>query len=698
MPLKYLDDGNYQAGMIRDVPSWLLDKGQSYDALNMLFDTPGVARQRGGSTALSALGSVTGRGRVCGISNSQVAAPLETLYTLDHNQGINWWNLSTGAPTLLGNIFGGGALAAQQYGRPVRHFGWVVFPYVELGVGFGARKYVSLAGSTLVFSSGLSSVANASVSAGSPTITLTGADTTANVRAGQNVMYFGPVELYTGRVTAVVDATHFNVWPLPTITSAVITSTTTNTYNVNSDMGGACAASFQNRLLFGNCNEGFNSLAVSPPLSERRVYYSALPTETIPVGAQLYAGAHYIDTATWPLLNYFEIPGADPIVAIEPIDDNRLLILTSQDVVIFEGNLITQLATTSPSITFSVYSLGTTSGCLSDLSVCKTPGGVVWAGAEGIFAYAPPSNRARAGVHDLTDGKINTYWRQLVRGSSFSVHGSYYVRGHYFISGESGGSTWALCVNLATGAWSRLSGAGTDIHNGVHRPTDPSQVFALRYWSGAGSFTNGQVVRVESILDQYTAGSTKTDADGAAVPFSITTRVLAADTETQKIMQRGTVRYQASETTAGVALTARSGIDAADAGVAAVALGSLSNTNTLTITAATAATPIVCTTATHGLQTDDYVDVVGGAGMPAINGRYRITVLSTTTFSLNGTIGTGVYTASSATAKKLTESDFQMTDLVRTQGVALTISGSPNNFALHGMRIAYLDGAPVMSA
>lgn len=77
-------------------------------------------------------------------------------------------------------------------------------------------------------------------------------------------------------------------------------------------------------------------------------------------------------------------------------------------------------------------------------------------------------------------------------------------------------------------------------------------------------------------------------------------------------------------------------------------------TNTgLVVTAATTATPIVCTTAAHGYTTGDEVVVTGGLVMTAINGSFTVTVVSATTFQLDQSVGSGTYTASSATVKKI---------------------------------------------
>jgi hypothetical protein len=98
--------------------------------------------------------------------------------------------------------------------------------------------------------------------------------------------------------------------------------------------------------------------------------------------------------------------------------------------------------------------------------------------------------------------EINTYWRSLTLGASFAVHGAAYVRGHYVLSGISGGTTFALCLNLSTGEWSRFT--NIDIFNGAARPSNQSQVFVQRWWdqtAAAPSMTNGQTVRLDAMFD-----------------------------------------------------------------------------------------------------------------------------------------------------------------------------------------------------
>lgn len=76
-------------------------------------------------------------------------------------------------------------------------------------------------------------------------------------------------------------------------------------------------------------------------------------------------------------------------------------------------------------------------------------------------------------------------------------------------------------------------------------------------------------------------------------------------------------------------------------------LGFSSFATTLSITGATNASPIVITTsANNGLVTGDQVTVQNALGNTAANGTRTITVLSPTTFQLNGSTGNGVYTGS----------------------------------------------------
>src|ERR1035437_7897088 len=68
--------------------------------------------------------------------------------------------------------------------------------------------------------------------------------------------------------------------------------------------------------------------------------------------------------------------------------------------------------------------------------------------------------------------------------------------------------------------------------------------------------------------------------------------------------------------------------------------------NTLTVSGATNATPIVITTtANHNIVTGNTVSIASVSGNTAANGAWTVTVVSPTTFSLNTSVGNGVYTS-----------------------------------------------------
>lgn len=62
-----------------------------------------------------------------------------------------------------------------------------------------------------------------------------------------------------------------------------------------------------------------------------------------------------------------------------------------------------------------------------------------------------------------------------------------------------------------------------------------------------------------------------------------------------------------------------------------------------TITGATNASPIVVTSANHGLTTGARVTVSGVLGNTAANGTFTVTYVSSSTFSLDSSVGNGAY-------------------------------------------------------
>lgn len=72
-------------------------------------------------------------------------------------------------------------------------------------------------------------------------------------------------------------------------------------------------------------------------------------------------------------------------------------------------------------------------------------------------------------------------------------------------------------------------------------------------------------------------------------------------------------------------------------------VGSASFRDSGNVTAATNASPIVITSASHGLATGDRVTITGVTGNTGANGTFLVTKVSDDTFSLDGSSGTGAY-------------------------------------------------------
>lgn len=64
-----------------------------------------------------------------------------------------------------------------------------------------------------------------------------------------------------------------------------------------------------------------------------------------------------------------------------------------------------------------------------------------------------------------------------------------------------------------------------------------------------------------------------------------------------------------------------------------------------TVTGATNASPIVITSASHGLTTGTRITVADVLGNTAANGSFNVTNINATTFSLDGSTGNGAYTS-----------------------------------------------------
>lgn len=74
-------------------------------------------------------------------------------------------------------------------------------------------------------------------------------------------------------------------------------------------------------------------------------------------------------------------------------------------------------------------------------------------------------------------------------------------------------------------------------------------------------------------------------------------------------------------------------------------VGSASKMETASITGATNASPIVVTSAGHGLSVGQVVFISGVAGNTGANGTFIVSAVTTDSFTLSGSTGTGAYTS-----------------------------------------------------
>lgn len=100
-----------------------------------------------------------------------------------------------------------------------------------------------------------------------------------------------------------------------------------------------------------------------------------------------------------------------------------------------------------------------------------------------------------------------------------------------------------------------------------------------------------------------------------------------------------------------------------------------------TVTGATNATPIVITTsAAHLMTTGQRVRVYGVLGNTAANGSFIITVLSGTTFSLNGSVGSGAYTSGGKAYVEVAWVEVRLVHQDSTNGVNIVVTKVMLNF------------------
>lgn len=642
----------FDDGINQDIASFLLGEGYVYSSRNMLYDKIGIARKRGGITGVGATASTYNFDHLGALTTDDGA--LRFYATNFFSNEVYFVNTATGAFTLL---TGFGAFGNQnpEGGRPFSHYGFLVWPEFDTVVSSGIGPFAVAGATGALPQYTFTAPASVVITAGDKRITCAAADSPlAHLEVGmivhtQAVAGTGPH--YVGRVTSLVSATAFEVSPTPRISSAGANQFNVVAYNswgplhftnTGASVGGKVGMSYQGRLLLGNTTRqdvgGLNRHEDYP----RRVNFSSTLLEGDASGKSgVYQGAVWISTNGFPDLNYFDIPGQDPLTAMSPTGFGDAVFFSAFRTFRLTGNLSTQYGT-EQSVTWTVREIPNSVGCISERSMQRTPRGVIFAHGSGIYATDGSS------MKPLMFKRIQDVWKGLIDAGSFAIYGSGLIReNHYYICGTSAGVFWAWMVNLDTLAWQNVSGKLTSpaswvVNSVVTDPSNLARSWGLKHFAGAGeSMTGGQLVRMHAMFAPTSAN--RADSDGTTVGFELVTRPYTEDSPTvQKVFMAATIEYE-NLGGAGVGVTPFFNLDAAEIPASGVTTA-LPRQDSYTVTGGTNAAPIVLTIAAgHNISQGAWVRVVGVTGLTKANGLWRVGAVTGTTLTLLGSVGNAAY-------------------------------------------------------
>lgn len=710
--------------MNQDEASFLLAEGEAYLAKNMLFDKLGIARKRGG---------ITGVGSTTTYDMDHIGALVtdEGLTRFYGNApgtgfGIKPINTATGAMNTGAGIAPGGDFL-QDGGRPFTHYGTLIWPAwtasqaspQDVGVVAVAGADGTVAGYTFTAPTSIVMVA------GDPRVTVAVADNPlTKLQVGQffTMPYNGFTQAYLGRIMRLVDSTHFEVFPTPSVSitgAGIISANSYNSVNpfITSNLsgqsayiGGKVGMSYQGRVVLGNISREAQAAPIRMEHFPRRVAFSSTLLEQDAVTPLKAQGMTWLMLDGFPVLNYFDIPGQDPLSAMSPTGFGDAVIFSAFKSFRLTGNLTTQFGT-EQSITWSPREIPNSVGCMSERSLQRTTRGLIFAHDSGIYTTDGQS------MHPLMYRKLSNYWKTLVRAggnNNFKIYGSALLFGnHYYICGTSDSLPWAIVVNLDTLAWGLATGKSASpaswlINSAVQDPSDPSKVWGLKWWDFVGlggvapSMTGGQLVRLDQMFNPSSAN--KNDSDTTPVSFDFIPRTYTEDDPTiQKTWLAATIEYLQ---TGGASIVAEPHfvLDAADVLNTTATATPLPKQDVYTVTAGTSAGVLIVLTigAGHTITQDSWVRVTGVLGNTAANGLWRVQAVTGTTLTLMGSIGNSAYT-SGGTVQCLDSLDISLQTALASiasnpVGVAYRFRDSDSlgcdKFELYGITHTYEDRDP----
>lgn len=224
---------------------------------------------------------------------------------------------------------------------------------------------------------------------------------------------------------------------------------------VNRRMYGTIACEHQNRLCFAGFTNARNRVAILPAGASASVAFNGIDSaSTNPLAA---SRAETIDIPS---------PNEDgEIRALLSVrEPGGLAVLRDRDFYMVYGEW--------PSV--QVQKISSEVGCIGWRAACEIPGGIAWAGAEGVYIHRPGG-----GVENITDGKIRKEWTALARtaGQDRDTMDSYqtcvaYIDDHIVVSvsDSSVTTTTTYAYNMRNQAWAKWTGITPRSYSRIQNP------------------------------------------------------------------------------------------------------------------------------------------------------------------------------------------------------------------------------------
>ena len=439
--LSWNTHNDFSKGISQDQPNYLIPDGFVYEARNMIITKTGQLRKRYGNSRHTSDAS--------GLIPQSIGAASNYVLGAQKSTGYIAYKGVTGNKTIYLNSFlctdaqsaltplGPGYYDSYIKGIPGTPVSWngnVIFPVntpSSLAVGTSSVM-LAAGGSDLSKINGVTGV-----NLGVPTVTL-GNDTisfvtaTALVQAGDYIYATSATNDYVGRVKEVLTSTSVRVDPTPTYTFVGTGCTAYSTLSVlgNRYESGTLSGDFpitaecigihQNRIVVG----AIDTSTFKSSGKRNRIYWSTLLNTPSDSPVALSDGLVPFLKAGWPRRNYETFLNMNNIVGVVSLGPSTLLVLGDTGISLVSGTLGTVTADTTTS-SYSVLVLSSSIGCVNVNSIQKTPNGVIFAAADGI--YITDGNT----FTNLTENKIQNLWKNSIQ-SGMTINGSAIIRNRVY--------------------------------------------------------------------------------------------------------------------------------------------------------------------------------------------------------------------------------------------------------------------------